>query len=526
MEFRILGNLEAEADGRLLPLHGSSVQRLLAILLLDANRVVPLSRLVEGLWDEDAPDTAVKQAQDAVGRLRRVLTASGASDAIVTDSAGYRIRVAADGLDAGLFEAEVAQAERAASDGRLAVAAELLRSALALWRGPFLAGMTGRVIESAATAWNERRYVVSEMYYDHQLALGRHREIAAELSGFTGDHPLREKPAGQLMVALYRCGRQADALALYDRTRRLLADEMGIDPGPELRQLHQRILRSDAALTACPQIHRERGNAARHAPEAVPRQLPGAVRHFAGRREELEVLARLLDQVEDTVAAVVISAIDGMAGIGKTALALYWAHHVADRFPDGHLYVNLRGFDPSGSPVAPTEAIRGFLDALGVSPARIPAALAEQAAMYRSLLAGQRVLVVLDNAREVTQVRPLLPGSSGCLVVVTSRSQLTGLVVTEGASPLTLDLLADAEAQELLGRRIGLARTAAEPEATRELIELCGRLPLALSIVAARAAGQPRLPLTAFVTELKGARNRLDMLDVGDPAASVRTVIS
>jgi DNA-binding SARP family transcriptional activator len=526
MEFRILGSLEAEADDRLLPLGGPSVRRLLAILLLDANRVVPLARLAEGLWDTDAPETAVKQARNAVGRLRRLLAASGAPDLIVTDSIGYRIRVAADALDAGLFEARVAHAERAAADGQLTAAAELLRSALALWRGPLLAGMAGRVIERAATAWNERRYVVSEMYYDQQLALGRHHEIVAELSGFTSDHPLREKPVGQFMIALYRCGRQADALALYDRTRRLLADEMGIDPGPELRQLHQQILKSDAALTAQSQIQAERSSATRHIPPVVPRQLPGAVRHFAGRREELEVLARLLDQVEDTVAAVVISAIDGMAGIGKTALALYWAHHVANRFPDGQLYVNLRGFDPSGSPVEPAEAVRGFLDALGVPSARVPVGLAEQAAMYRSLLAGRRVLVILDNAREVAQVRPLLPGSPACLVVVTSRSQLTGLVVTEGACPLNLDLLADVEARELLSCRLGSARIAAEPEATREMIELCGHLPLALSIVAARAASHPRLPLAAFAAELKGAHERLDMLDAGEPAASVRTVIS
>ena len=261
---------------------------------------------------------------------------------------------------------------------------------------------------------------------------------------------------------------------------------------------------------------------------AVPRQLPACTAQFVGRSAELAALTRLLDGPAGGggAGAVVISAVGGMAGIGKTALALHWAHQVAGRFPGGQLYVNLRGFDPADAPVAPGEAVRGFLDGLGVDPARIPVDPQAQASLYRSLLAGRRVLVVLDNARDAGQVRPLLPGSAACLVVVTSRSQLPGLVAAEGARPLPLGLLPAAEARELLARHLGPDRAAAEPQAVAELIGLCGGLPLALSAVAARAAVQPGFPLAALAAELRDARGRLDALEAGDPATSMRAVLS
>ena len=258
----------------------------------------------------------------------------------------------------------------------------------------------------------------------------------------------------------------------------------------------------------------------------MPRHLPAATRHFAGRSGALTALAALADEAAGTAQATVISVIDGTAGIGKTALALHFAHQVAGQFPDGQLYVNLRGFDPAGPPVPPAEAIRLFLDALAVPAGRIPAGLEAQAGLYRSLLAGQRMLVLLDNARDADQVRPLLPASPGCLVIVTSRSQLTSLVAVEGAFPLTLDVLADAEAEELLTRRLGRDRVAGDPSATGELIQLCARLPLALSIAAARTASQPGLSLAALAAELRGTRGRLDALDAGHAAANVRAVLS
>jgi tetratricopeptide (TPR) repeat protein len=255
----------------------------------------------------------------------------------------------------------------------------------------------------------------------------------------------------------------------------------------------------------------------------VPRQLPAASGHFAGREAELAALA---GQVAGTATAVVISVVGGTAGIGKTALAVQFAHQVAGQFPDGQLYVNLRGFDPAGLPVAPAEAVRGFLEALGVPPGQVPVALEAQAALYRSLLAGRRALVVLDNARDAGQVRPLLPGSPGCMVVVTSRSQLTSLIAAEGASPLTLDVLTVAEARQLLARRLGEARVAAEAPAVEQVIGCCARLPLALAIVAARAAAHPQFPLAALASELREARGSLDAFGGGEAAADPRAVFS
>jgi tetratricopeptide (TPR) repeat protein len=259
----------------------------------------------------------------------------------------------------------------------------------------------------------------------------------------------------------------------------------------------------------------------------VPRQLPASVRQFAGRRSELAALTSMLDRAgTGRPAALVISAIGGMAGVGKTALAVRWAHQVASRFPDGQLFVNLRGFDPSGTPTSPAEALRSLLDAMGVPAERIPAGLDGQAGLYRSLLAGKRVLVVLDNAREEQQVRPLLPGTSGCLVLVTSRSQLPGLAATENAQMLSLDVLPDADARQMLAARLGARRAAAEPDKVTEISQLCARLPLALAVAAARAATRPGLPLSALAAELRDSQGRLDVLDLGDGAASVRAVFS
>lgn len=258
----------------------------------------------------------------------------------------------------------------------------------------------------------------------------------------------------------------------------------------------------------------------------VPQQLPIATRHFAGRTAELAVLTGLMEEVGVACGAVVISAIDGTAGIGKTALAVHWAHHAADRFPDGQLYVNLRGFDPAAPPISPAEVVHTFLDALGVPPERIPVNLDGQTSLYRSLMADRRMLVVLDNARDADQVRPLLPGSSGCFVIVTSRNHLTSLVTAEGAHPVTLDLLTSEESILLLLRRLGPHRIAAEPQAVQDIIEYCVRLPLALSIVAARAASHPTFSLTALVAELHETRGGLDFFTASDPAANVRALFS
>ncbi|HEV2373991.1 MAG TPA: BTAD domain-containing putative transcriptional regulator, partial [Streptosporangiaceae bacterium] len=526
MEFRILGNLEVHAEGCRLAVGGPREQKVLAALLLDAGRLVPLSRLVDVVWEDDPPATAAKQVRNAVSALRRLLTVGGPGPVITTEGAGYRLSLGGAVLDARLFETQAAQAAAAASAGRSAEAAGLLRSALDLWRGPALAGLSGRAVEAAAEALERRRLAVAETYCDHLLALGRDREAAAELAPLVASHPLQERSAARLMVALYRDGQRADALALYQDTRRVLADELGLDPGPELQELHQQILTDNPALTLPHLTERDPQAAGSPRPSVVPRQLPAGVPHFTGRSSELKSLTALLDPGADTPSTVVVSALAGTAGVGKTALAVHWAHQRAHRFPDGQLYVNLHGFGPSVTPLTPTQAIRGFLDALAVPPERIPTDLAAQAGLYRSLLAGKRMLVLLDNACDAAQVRPLLPGSPGCLVLVTSRSQLTGLVAAEGAHLYCLDVLAEGEAGQLLAARIGHDRASAEPAAVTELARLCAGLPLALAITAARAAARPNILLATLAAELHDASARLDVLDTDDAAASLRTVFT
>jgi hypothetical protein len=358
-------------------------------------------------------------------------------------------------------------------------------------------------------------------------AAGFHGRVLPLLRELAGHEPLNEQAHAQLMIALAGCGQQSEALAVYDDLRRHLDDELAMPPGHEVADAHQLVLHQDipaprtAVATATVSTATVAG---RTVPASmVPRQLPAAPPYFTGRDAELSALERLLDARAGTV---VITAIGGTAGVGKTALAVHWAHEVAAKFTDGQLYVNLRGFGPSGTPVASAEAIRGFLDALGVAPDRVPVSLDAQVGLYRSLVADKRLLIVLDNARDADQVRPLLPGSPGCLVVVTSRTRLTGLTVGEGAHLLSLDVLTETEARQMLTLRLGADRAAAEPGAVSEIIGLCARLPLALAIAATRAPDRPGCPLAELATQMRDAHGRLDALDTEDSTASVRAVFS
>jgi len=539
VDFGLLGTLVVRDGARDVSVSAPRQRVLLAALLLGGGRVVSLDDLAEVLWEGEPPAGARGALHSAVQRLRSTLGPSGA-DLIETRPPGYLIRVGDGAFDVREFSALAARGHAAAAAGTWAQAASLLREALGLWRGEPLADVPSQLLRGReAPAIKDQRLQALVTRIDADLHLGRQGEILAELRQLVTAHPLQEQLHALLMLSLYRSGRQADALAAYQDVRGVLASELGIDPGPELRLLHQRILAADSELllAASTEPSEPSGTSGTEpagaasvplSPPApvVPRQLPTATRHFTGRAAALEALTALAAEAAEARYGTVISVIDGTAGIGKTTLALHFAHKVAKQFPDGQLYVNLRGFDPAGPQMTSVEAIRLFLDALAVPAARIPAGLDAQAGLYRSLLVGKRMLVLLDNARDVDQVRPLLPASPGCLVIVTSRSQLTSLVATEGASPLTLDVLTDAEAQELLSRALGPERVADDLGSASALIQLCARLPLALSIAAARTSSQPWLSLAALTAELRDARGRLDALDAGHATANVRAVLS
>jgi DNA-binding SARP family transcriptional activator/tetratricopeptide (TPR) repeat protein len=524
VEFRVLGPMEARDGTRVIPM-SPMVRDLLALLLCHPGAPVSADRLIDALW-ADPPRTAVKSLQVKVHGLRRAL---GDDARVVYRPPGYALLVKPGELDASEFEVLVGRGIDASATEQASEGAELLRRALAMWRGPAFAGQELLpVVREEAARLAELRLRATEDLTRADLALGRHADVVADLFKRVAEHPFRECTRTQLMIALYRLGRPAEALEVYAEGRRRLVDELGLEPGQELRDLERAILNQDPSLDLAAATGTEDAAPRRQARE-VPAQLPLDLVGFVGRSAELSRLDAVLGETGEESTAVVISALLGTAGVGKTALAVHWAHSVADRFPDGQLYVNLRGFTPGGSVMDPAEAVRGFLGALGVAPQRIPASLDAQVGLYRSMLAGRRMLVVLDNARDAEQVRPLLPGAPGSLVIVTSRNQMSGLVAAEAAHPLRLDLLSRAEAWDLLGARLGETRVAAEPEAVEEIVDRCARLPLALAIVAAQAAARPDLPLHALADQLRDSKARLDALaggTDGDAATDVRAVFS
>ena len=522
IEFCLLGPLIVRRRAVALTMPRGKQRVILAMLLLNAGRVVPLDELAETLWVSGPPPSGPVAVQNYVMRLRNTL---GDADRarIITHPPGYLIRVQADELDLFRFEALLGTARAAAQDGSWEQAATRAREALQLWRGEPLTGVdSGALAAQEGPRLAELRLQALETRIDADLHLGRHTQVITELRQLAGAHPLRESLHAQLMLALYRDGRQAESLAAYRHARGVLVAELGVEPGPGLQDLHQRILSAEPTLAA-PVTGRSPVPAR---PVIVPRQLPAAPRLFTGRNPELARLTAALGERHEPGGTLVISAIGGTGGIGKTWLALHWAHQHAERFPDGQLYVNLRGFDPSGEPMPPGTAVRGFLDALGVSPAAIPADLDAQAGLYRSLLAGKRMLIVADNARDTTQVTPLLPGSPACTVLVTSRQRLTGLISAHGAHAIDLDVLAEDEGHRLLARHLGDPRLTAEPDAAAELLARCAGLPLAISIVAARVLTQPSHPLAALAEELRDAPARLDALETRDLPASLRGTLS
>ncbi|WHT18235.1 BTAD domain-containing putative transcriptional regulator [Crossiella sp. CA-258035] len=491
VEFRLFGAVEATWAGRALALGHARQRSVLAVLLTEANRPVPAAVLLDRVWGQRLPDTARHTLGSYLSRLRRTLAPTGVT--LTRGNGGYTLSVPESAVDLHRFRALCARARTAPEP------LPLLVEALALWRGEPFADLDAPGLEPLRTALAQERHTAELDRDELLLAEGRHAELLPELTTAAAAAPLDERRAGQLMLALCRLGRQADALARYTELRARLAEELGIDPGPRLRELYQRILTADPGLTP--------------PTDTTPAQLPAAPRLFTGRAAELAGLG-----VAGT------SVVSGIGGIGKTSLVLHWAHANLAAFPDGQLYVDLRGFDPASPPMPPAVALRGFLDALGVLPAAVPVDEHAQAALYRSLVTGRRLLVVLDNARDSEQVLPLLPGSPSCTVVITSRHRLDGLLATHGARPVPLDALADPDARDLLARYLGEARLAAEPEAVTALLDRCARLPLALGIVAARAATHPGFPLAALAEELR--EDRLTALDSGELTASLRAVFA
>ena len=516
MRFGVLGPVQARADGELavLPL---KPRTLLAVLLLDAGRMVGRDRLMAALWPGGPPVSAVHVLSTYVSALRRSLRLSQRElPRLVTLGGGYRMEVAPADLDQLVFTDLADRGRQALRGGDAAAAGRLLDQALELWRGDPAEDVTaddqtGLICAGLA----ERRLLAEEDRSDAGLLLGRGAELVPALRALTAAHPLRERPWGQLMTALHQAGQQAAALAAYRQVRALLVAELGVEPGPGLRDLHRQILAGD--VPAVP----HRAVLAVAAP--VPRQLPAEASHFTGRVAELGQLDSALGP--GLARTLPVIAITGTAGVGKTSLAIHWAHQVADHFPDGQLYVNLRGYDAE-DPMPTGTALGWFLRALGVAGPDIPATVEERAAAYRSLLADRRVLVVLDNAAGAEQVRPLLPAGPSCAALVTSRDALAGLVVRDGAVPVMLGLLARDDAVGLLTGLIG-ERAAADPGTVARLAARCCRLPLALRVAAELATALPGISLGVLTGELEQRQRRLDLLEAGgDTQTAVREVFS
>ncbi|MET8088509.1 BTAD domain-containing putative transcriptional regulator [Micromonospora sp. NPDC005237] len=482
--------------------------------------------MIDLLWDTP-PAAPANALHTYLSRLRSALQPTGPGQAalITRTPAGYQLNLADEQLDLAEFRRQVRHARAAEPMAAL----DLLEAALALWRGDPLEDVPNLHHQFLATAVAEEQIAATLRHADLALAAGQPDRCLPRLRELAAANPLHEPLHTRLIAALAAGNLQASALDTYARIRRRLVEDLGIEPSPDLMDVHRRVLRQQHVTSAQHTLQAESRPLA--APSRsddrahIPAQLPADVRRFTGRAEALARLDDMLHTHRQPYPAVAIAVVSGTAGVGKTALAVHWGHRVADRFPDGQLHVNLRGFDPGGSPMNPDEAVRRFLDALGVTPQRLPADPAAQVSLYRSLLAGRRMLLVLDNARDAEQVRPLLPGAPYCFTLVTSRNPLSGLVAADDAHPLTVEALSPDEARRLLTHRIGSRRTDAEPDAIVEIVNQCAGLPLALAITAARAAIQPGLSLADVAADLRDG-DRLNALSTGDASTDVRCVFS
>ncbi|UNO41435.1 BTAD domain-containing putative transcriptional regulator [Streptomyces sp. MST-110588] len=510
LRFTVLGPVRAWRGATPLAAGSPQQRALLAALLLRGGRTATAPELVDALWGEEPPHAALAALRTYASRLRKALGAD--ADILASESGGYAIRpVDAHPLDLDIDHAEsyAAEAEKAKASGDRCRARELLDSALALWDGEPLAGLAGPYVETQRTRLEEWRLSLIETRLELDLEVGCHTEAISELTALTAAHPLRERLRELLMLALYRSGRQAEALAVYADTRRLLADELGVDPCASLSELQQRILRADPDLDAPAAAPDGQGS---NEPVFLrPQQLPATVADFTGRAAFVRELSEQLTTAEGRVMAV--SAVTGIGGVGKTTLAVHVAHAATDHFPDGQLYVDLQG--AGHTPSEPEAVLGAFLRALGTPDSAIPDGVEERAALYRSTLAGRRVLALLDNARDAAQIRPLLPGAEGCAALITSRVRMIDLA---GAHLIDLDVMSPEEALTLFTRIVGEERVNSEREASMDVVGACGFLPLAIRIAASRLASRRTWTVSVLARKLADERRRLDELRAGDLA--------
>ncbi|MFJ7046585.1 BTAD domain-containing putative transcriptional regulator [Streptomyces sp. NPDC101112] len=506
MRFEVLGPLRVCRGDEELDLGFPQQRALLALLLVRAGRPVLAGEIVDVLWPGRAPASAMNVVRRYAGALRRLLEPDLPPRApgrrVLRRAGGYLLEAAEDEVDLLRFRALTKRGKRAAATGRSEAALRHFVDALGDWHGPVAMGIPASVREHTEFAALERELTrTARMAADAALLCGGSELVLPHLRRAVELDPLDESAQAGLVMALAASGLQAEALTAYEHVRGLLAEELGASPGPELTAAHTRVLRQEWGP--------HRPTAPARPPRPTPAQLPADHPVFVGREAERGTLLRVTDAAAASTGAPTTVLVSGMPGIGKTALAVHWAHRVADRFPDGQLHVSLRGFDAVRPPLEPADALRGMLGALGVPAARMPAGVDSLAGLYRSTLVGRRLLVLLDDAADTEQVRPLLPAGPGSLTLVTSRLALSGLTAS-GAHPLHLDLPSAADAGAVLARRVGRHRTAAEPGAAAEIVARCGRLPLALAVVAARAAGRPDFPLSAIAAELRHSADGLD----------------